>query len=277
MSPPLNGTGAVVTGATRGIGRTVAAHLADMGAAVAVIGRNAAQGEDVVASLRKRGRRAHFVRADLSKPAEAVRAIDQSAAALGRIDILVNNAAYHGHLTGILDMTLEEWTEVIDTNLTATFLASQAAARAMIAQGGGGSVINILAIQSQLPIPGYGAYCASKGGLDALTRVLAVELAGTGIRVNGIVVGSVYSESVRSVLPPELAASEDLEAVPKLLDESAVTLLGRMGRPSDIARVVTFLASDDAAFLTGSLITADGGRALNRKPDPLIPRQVRQP
>ncbi len=276
MSAPLANKAAVVTGATRGIGTTIATHLSDLGAAVAIVGRDRARGEVLAGRLRAAGRRAEFVPADLSKPAEARRVVEDTLAALGRIDILVNNAASHGRLTRVLDVGLDEWSDVIGTNLTGTFLVSQAAARAMVAQGGG-AIVNLLAIQSQLPIPGYGPYCVSKGGLDALTRVLAVELAGTGIRVNGIVVGSVYSESVRAVLPPELAASDDLEAVPALLDERAATLIGRMGRPSDIARVVAFLASDDAAYLTGALIAADGGRLLSRKPDPLIPRRDRDP
>ena len=276
MSAPLANKAAVVTGATRGIGTTIATHLSDLGAAVAIVGRDRARGEVLAGRLRAAGRRAECVPADLSKPAEARRVVEDTLAALGRIDILVNNAASHGRLTRVLDVSLDEWSDVIGTNLTGTFLVSQAAARAMVAQGGG-AIVNLLAIQSQLPIPGYGPYCVSKGGLDALTRVLAVELAGTGIRVNGIVVGSVYSESVRAVLPPELAASDDLEAVPALLDERAATLIGRMGRPSDIARVVAFLASDDAAYLTGALIAADGGRLLSRKPDPLIPRRDRDP
>ncbi|HET8998669.1 MAG TPA: SDR family oxidoreductase [bacterium] len=275
MSATFEGRVSLVTGASRGIGKTIATHLSDLGAAVAIVDRDVDRGDALARRLRADGRRAEFVPADLSKPAEARRAVEDALSLLGRIDILVNNAASHGRLTSVLDMGLDEWNEVIGTNLTGTFFVSQAAARAMIPQGGG-VIINLLAIQSQLPISGYGPYCVSKGGLDALTRVLAVELAGTGIRVNGIVVGSVYSESVRAVLPPELAASDDLEVVPSVLDESAATLVGRMGRPSDIARVVTFLASDDAAYLTGTLLAADGGRQLSRRPDPLIPRKDRR-
>jgi NAD(P)-dependent dehydrogenase (short-subunit alcohol dehydrogenase family) len=275
VSATFAGRVSLVTGASRGIGKTIATHLSDLGAAVVIVDRDVDRGDTLARRLRADGRRAEFVPADLSNPAEARRAVDNALALLGRIDILVNNAASHGRLTRVLDMSLDEWSEVIGTNLTGTFFVSQATARAMIPQGGG-VIINLLAIQSQLPIPGYGPYCVSKGGLDALTRVLAVELAGTGIRVNGIVVGSVYSESVRAVLPPELAASDDLEVVPSILDERAATLVGRMGRPSDIARVVTFLASDDAAYLTGTLLAADGGRQLSRRPDPLIPRKDRR-
>ncbi len=277
MSAPLAAKVAVVTGASRGIGKTIATHLSSLGAAVAAVDQDIDRGELLVGRLRSEGRQAVFVHADLSKPADARQAVKHAVASFGRIDILVNNAADHGQQTPAMDMSLDEWSGVINTNLTGTFLMSQGSARVMIAQGSGGVIINLLAIQSQLPIPGYGPYCVSKGGLDALTRVLAVELAAAGIRVNGIVVGSVYTESVRAVLPPELTASDDLEMVPPLLDKSAATLVGRMGRPSDIARVVAFLASDDAAYLTGALITADGGRLLNRRPDPFVSRRDQDP
>jgi NAD(P)-dependent dehydrogenase (short-subunit alcohol dehydrogenase family) len=196
--------------------------------------------------------------------------VDRAVAVMGGLDTLVNNAASHGRLQSIQRLSLEDWDSVLATNLTAPFLLSQAAA-AIMAVNGGGVILNVLAIQSGLPARGYGAYAASKGGLDALTRQLAVELADLHIRVNGVVLGAIYSDSVRAALP-DVATSEDLEAVPPALDAGAPTLLGRMGRPSDVARLVAFLVSDDAAFMTGSLIVADGGRTLNRAPDPLIPR-----
>jgi NAD(P)-dependent dehydrogenase (short-subunit alcohol dehydrogenase family) len=271
------GKAALVTGGTRGIGRAIAAHLAAQGGAVAVVGRDSGAGEAVVRQLRERGGEAAFVRADLSSHAEAAAVVDRAVGELGRLDVLVNNAAAVGRHNSLLEMGLDEWAGVLDTNLTATFLVSQAAARAMVGRGAGGAIVNLLAIQSRLPIRGYGAYCASKGGLDALTRALALELAADRIRVNGVVVGSVYSESVRAVLPEELAASDDLEQVPPALDASAATLVGRMGRPSDVARMVAYLASEEASYLTGSLVVVDGGRLLNRAPDPLIPTGRGQP
>jgi NAD(P)-dependent dehydrogenase (short-subunit alcohol dehydrogenase family) len=265
---------AIVTGATRGIGRGIALDLAGRGYAVAIIGRDATRAEHVLAQIRSCGADGCFVAADLTHHALLPSVIERASEMLGRLDVLVNNAASVGSIKPVLELTLDEWREPIDTNLTATFLTSQAAARRMLAQGTGGAIVNLLAIQSQLPIRGYAAYCASKGGLDALTRALAVELAPHAIRVNGLVVGSVYSESVRAILPDELAASEDLEEVPSLLDAQAATLIGRMGRPSDVARVVAFLASEDAAYLTGSIVVADGGRLLSRQADPLVPRSV---
>jgi NAD(P)-dependent dehydrogenase (short-subunit alcohol dehydrogenase family) len=270
-SQAFDGQVAVVTGGTRGIGRAIAAHLSELGAAVAIVGRDAERGAALVEQLRQHGRHAAFVRADLADAPDAAAAIDRAVAELGRIDLLVNNAAFVGRHSPLLDMPLAEWREVIDTNLTGTFLVSQAAARRMVEQGVDGAIVNVLAIQARLPIAGYGAYVASKGGLDALTRVLAVELARHRIRVNGVVVGSVYSDSTRQVLGGD--DGDDPDAVPPALDASAATLVGRMGRPAEIARAVAFLASRDAAYLTGSLLVADGGRLLNRAPDPLIPRQ----
>jgi glucose 1-dehydrogenase len=246
-SQAFGGRAAIVTGGTRGIGRAIAAHLCGLGAAVALVGRDAERGHAVVAELGRRGGRAVFVSADLARHAQAREAVERAAGELGRVDVLVNNAAGVGRHSPLLDMPLDEWTEVIDTNLTGGFLAAQAAARVMVAQGSGGAIVNILAIQAQLPIAGYGAYVASKGGLDALTRALAVELAPHRIRVNGVVVGSVYSDSTRLVVgTPDDPA--DPEAVPAALDAAAATLLGRMGRPGDVARLVAFLASDDAAY-----------------------------
>src|SRR5579884_196813 len=223
-SQPLSGRGAVVTGATRGIGRAIAAHLCGLGATVALVGRDAERGERVVERLRAAGGRAHFVRADLADRAEAAGVVDRAAAELGRVDLLVNNAASVGHHSPLLEMPLAEWSEVIDTNLTAAFLLSQAAAHRMAADGAGGAIVNVLAIQAQLPIGGYGAYVASKGGLDALTRALAVELAPHRIRVNGVVVGSVFTEGTRLVVGDEGASDDDPDVVPPALDVTAATL-----------------------------------------------------
>ena len=270
MGAQLENRRVIVTGATRGIGRSVAIHLASLGARVVGVGRDPEGGRTLADTNLDGPGSLDFVRADLGEPSHAAHVVERSVEVLGGLDAVVNNAASHGTLQPLLGLPLEEWQAVMATNLTATFLVSQAAAPVM-AREGGGSIVNVLAIQSRLPARGYGAYAASKGGIESLTRVLAVELSDLRIRVNGLVLGAVYSDSTRAALPG-VATSDDLEAVPPALDQGAPTLIGRMGRPSDVARIVAFLVSDDSSFLTGSMIVADGGRTLSRAPDPLIPK-----
>ena len=140
---------------------------------------------------------------------------------------------------------------------------------ALVKSGRPGAIVNILTIQTGLPVPGYCAYIAGKGGLDSLTLGLATDLAPHGIRVNGVRVGSILTENYLAVLPPGLKR-EVAEGGTAVLDRRAATLLGRMGRPVEIARVVLFLASDRASYLTGSIVRADGGRAISRKVEPLL-------
>jgi NAD(P)-dependent dehydrogenase (short-subunit alcohol dehydrogenase family) len=260
----LSGKVAIVTGGARGIGRAIALHLARLGVAVVVADRNVAGGTTVVQAIKYDGGKAHFVAMNLERAEDVLRTVQTAASEFGQLDILVNNAAIEGALRPATDLSLAEWQQVIGTNLTGTFLLSQAAVRQMLVQGTGGSVINILAIQIYSPLPQRSAYCASKGGLLALTRAMAVELAEQGIRVNGIAVGSVYTEAV---------ATELQDAVPEEMDRAAATLLGRMGRPAEIARIAAFLASEEASYIVGAVIPAEGGRLLSRKPDPFMTSQ----
>jgi NAD(P)-dependent dehydrogenase (short-subunit alcohol dehydrogenase family) len=272
VTEPLTGRVAIVTGGARGIGRAAAAQLAGLGMAVAICDRDHERGLRTAAELDDHAR-VRFFPMDLAEPEQIERAVADVEAAFGPADTLVNNAAQIGEPRPLLELGLEAWRQVMDVNLTGTFLISQAVARRLVKAGRGGVIVNIQAIQPKLPLAGYTPYCVSKGGLDAFTRVLAVELAPAGIRVNGIAVGSVFADSMKPLLPegPEWQGEIDPEHPPTGLDESAGTLIGRMGRPSDIARVVGFLVSDDAAYLTGSVIRADGGRLISRRPDPLAP------
>jgi NAD(P)-dependent dehydrogenase (short-subunit alcohol dehydrogenase family) len=261
MGGAVTGKVAIVTAGGGGIGRAVARTLARAGAAVAVADKSIANAVAVCSEIVEAGGSAEAIEMDLGRPEDARTAVDRTAAKFGRLDILVNCAAILGSLKPIVDLTLDEWTQVMDANVNGTFLITQAAVRRMLAQGHGGAVVNVLAIQALMPLPDHAAYASSKGALASFTRALAVEVAGSGIRVNGIAAGSVYTPGVKD----ELAQMEIEEA-----DRSAATLVNRMGRPEEIASLALFLASDDAAYLAGAIIPADGGRLLSRKSDPFL-------
>jgi glucose 1-dehydrogenase len=257
----FSGKVAIVTGGAGGIGGAIVRCLAEDGAAVVIGDNNAPNGMAATAEIEGKGGQARFIEMDLGRPADASRLVQAAVEAFGRLDILVNCAAIPGVLKPIVELTLEDWNEVIQTNVNGTFLVTQAAVRQLLAQGEGGAVVNILAIQSFMPLPEHAAYATSKGALTTFTRALAVELAENKIRVNGIDVGSIYTAGAQEGL-----AQMDLGQA----DKSAATLVGRMGRPEEIANLAVFLASEEASYLAGAIIPADGGRLLSRKSDPFL-------
>jgi NAD(P)-dependent dehydrogenase (short-subunit alcohol dehydrogenase family) len=208
---------------------------------------------------------------DIGRSEDAQRTAQSAIDAFGRLDILINCAAIRGSLKPILETTESDWQEVLHTNVIGTFLLTQASIRQMLVQGWGGAVVNVLAIQAVMPLPDHGPYAASRGALSSFTRSLAVELAGKGIRVNGIAVGSIYTDSAKNALAkPGDHDSSPATETPEEIDSSAGTLVGRMGRPDDIASVALFLASEDASYLAGAIIPAEGGRLISRKSDPFV-------
>jgi NAD(P)-dependent dehydrogenase (short-subunit alcohol dehydrogenase family) len=241
----LSGRVALVTGAGRGIGREIALELARAGADVAInyyVEPERAQA--TLADVEALGVRGAALAADVGDAAAVGRMMEDVAAVLGPLDILVNNAGVQTW-TKFLDVTEEEWDRVIRTNLKGCFLCTQAAARLM--QTRGGVVINIGSGCNKVPFPGLVAYTASKGGIEMLTKVAAVELAPHGIRVNCVAPGAVEVERTR------------LEVDDYAGTWGGVTPLGRVGTPADVARTVRFLASDDSAYITGQTIWVDGG------------------
>jgi glucose 1-dehydrogenase len=240
---------ALVTGASSGIGRAIALRFAAEGAHVAVNYLPRGGGEEaaraVVESLDTPGA---AVAADVSKRAEVERMVSEVVENFGRLDIAVCNAGIEIKRP-FLEVTDEEWERVIGVNLYGAFVVSQAAARRMVEQGGGGKLIYTSSVHEDIPFPGYASYCASKGGVRMLMRNLAIELAPHRINVNNIAPGAIATPINQAVLDDPEAKEEALSEIP----------WGRFGRPEEVAAVAAFLASAEADYVTGSTYYVDGG------------------
>jgi glucose 1-dehydrogenase len=245
---------AIVTGAAHGIGLAIAERYIAEGARVVIADVDKAAGE---AAARAIGGNARFIATDVGDAQNAEHVVAESCRSFGTLDILVNNAGIiHG--ADFLDLAEADFDRVLRVNLKGAFLVGQAAARRMVAQvkagEPSGSIINMSSINAQVAIPNHTPYCVSKGGVDQLTKVMALSLAPYGIRVNAIGPGSIMTDILKAV-------ATDQEAKRRIL---ARTPLGRIGEPDEIAAIAVFLASADASYITGETIYADGGRlALN--------------
>ena len=245
----LDGRVAIVTGAAQGIGEACARRLAADGASVSLWDVDAARGEALAAQLREGGATAGFVRCDVSRRPEVDAALAAVLQAHGRVDALVNNAGIF-KAADFLDITESDWDAVIAVNLKGAFLVAQAVARAMAASGGG-AIVNMSSVNGVMAIPSIASYNVSKGGVDQLTRVMALALADRGIRVNAVAPGTIATELAKNaVLGSEEARARIMSRTP----------MRRLGEPAEIADVVAFLLSDAASYLTGEIVYADGGR-----------------
>jgi glucose 1-dehydrogenase len=245
----LHGKVAVVTGGNSGIGKACVLALAKEGATIVIdYVTDEAATEDLEQQVRALGDQVTAVDADVSKVSDLQMLIDMAVSQEGRVDIMVNNAGIETR-TSVLDTTEAQYDRVLAINLKSAFFGTQLAAKQMIAQGGGGRIINMTSVHEDWPMPGNTAYCLSKGGMRMLTRTAGVELAPHNILVVGVGPGAV----ITPINAPTLNDPEQLAKV------QAAIPLGRMANPEEIASVVAFLASDGASYLTATTIFADGG------------------
>jgi glucose 1-dehydrogenase len=246
----LNGKVAIVTGGARGIGLAIAQRYVAEGAKVVIADVDIAAGENAARAL---GEPCRFKTTDVGDAEQAQNLVNDAVAAFGLLDILVNNAGIV-HAADFLDVDEADFDRVLRVNLKGAFLVGQAAARRMVDQVKAGrppgAIINMSSVNAVLAIPNQVPYCVSKGGIAQLTKVMALSLAPHGIRVNAIGPGSIMTDILKSV-------ATDREAKRRLL---ARTPLGRIGEPDEIAAIALFLASDDARYVTGQTVYADGGR-----------------
>jgi NAD(P)-dependent dehydrogenase (short-subunit alcohol dehydrogenase family) len=243
----LAGKVALVTGASGGIGRGIARRLAEAGAAIGVhYRRRKEQAEAFAAELGSKGVKALAVHAELTAPTAIDQALRQVTAALGPIDILVNNAARQTHST-IREMSLDEWRGMLATNLDGVFLVTKRVVEQMIVRGQGGAIVNIASISGLYPALTHGHYATTKAGLIMFTRALALEFGPHGIRANAVSPGVIRRDGIEEAWPD--GVKRWMDAVP----------LGRMGEDEDVADAVLFLAAPASRFITGANLVVDGG------------------
>ena len=257
----FTGKVAVVTGAANGIGAACVRLFAASGAAVALWDIDATAAQSLAAELASAGARARGFAGNVARSGEVAAALAATVAAFGRIDVLINNAGIF-RAAEFLDIAEADWDAVIDVNLKGAFLVGQAVAREMV-KTGGGAIVNMSSVNGVTAIASIASYNASKGGIDQLTRVMALSLADRGIRVNAVAPGTIATElAQKAVLGSAEAAARIMSRTP----------LRRLGQPDEVAAVCAFLASDAASYMTGEVVYVDGGRlALNYTMPPLAP------
>ncbi len=245
----LQGKNALVTGSSKGIGRAIATRLGREGANVIVNYNSDPRGaEAAVQEIRAFGVRAEALKADLGSVPSVHGLLAAAAQALGTLDILVNNAGIEKHAP-FWEVSEADFDRVLSVNLKGVFFATQAMVQQLQTANRPGRIINISSVHEEIPFPNFAAYCASKGGLKMLTRNLAVELGPLGITVNSIAPGAIETPINSALLHDEVKLRSLLGQIP----------LGRLGKPEDVAGLAVFLASDDAAYVTGSTYFVDGG------------------
>ena len=246
----FSGKAVLVTGAGSGLGQGIARRFAEAGAHVAVHYRNSkAEAEAVAHAINQNGGQAIAVQADVADPDDVTRLFAETVSALSRLDVLINNAGIYP-LHSLIEMTAQQWDEVMNANLRSAFLCTQAFAKQIISQGANetsAAIVNITSIEAENPAPMHSHYDASKAGLLMLTRTSANELASHNIRVNAVAPGLIWREGIEQAWPAGVQRWQ------------AAAPLKRLGRPEDVADACLFLASPAARWITGASLTVDGG------------------
>jgi NAD(P)-dependent dehydrogenase (short-subunit alcohol dehydrogenase family) len=256
MGNRLKGKPAIVTGSATGIGKATAILFAQEGARVVVSDVDEPGGREVVNAITGAGGEAIFVLADVSRAEDVERLVDTAVRTFGCLDVMVNNAAAYLGDGGLLSVPDETWDRIIAVNLKGTYLCCKFAVAKMV-ESGGGSIVNLSTVNALMGLS-LTAYTASKGGVQALTRLLAVEFAPKGIRINSICPGTIMTENSIAIYAkrPEL-----VERITKMHP------MGRLGKPADVAECAVYLASDESSFVTGAAFVVDGGLTAGRKFD----------
>lgn len=245
----LSGKVAIITGAARGIGRACAERFAREGAKVVVADIDQARGQETAAAISEGGSETLFVACDVGDSVQVSGLITASVDAFGALDVLVNSAGIL-HNSDFLDVTEQDFDQVLRVNLKGPLLVGQAVARQLIDQGRGGAIVNLSSVGAVLAAPFQAAYNVSKGGVAQLTRVMALSLAPHGIRVNAVGPGTIGTDMTNDLLEDAALRRQILSRTP----------LGRIGDPAEVAAVVVFLASEEASYITGQTVYCDGGR-----------------
>ncbi len=245
----------IITGATKGIGEACAYEFAKEGASVVVTGRSVDLGEKVVTDIKALGGDALFVRCDIGQKEQIDALIKKTVDHFGTIDVVVNNAGVN-HSADFFDISEEDWDWVMSVDLKGTFFVSQGAAKVMVDQGKGGSIVNVSSVMAQLALADQIPYCAAKGGVNQLTKAMALSLVDKDIQVNCCAPGPVMTELMERVVNNEAKRKQLMDRLP----------IGRIATCEEIARVIIFLASKEAAMLVGQTIYPDGGRSIQAFP-----------
>ena len=253
----------IVTGSGKGIGKSIAKEFAENGYSVVLNARDESELKEAAKEIMREtmadDNNVIFISGDVSREENCKSLIDGAISRFGRVDVLVNNAGIKGASKKITDLTISEWSEVMDINLKSTFFCTREALKHMLKINMGNnninnnfSIINISSVHESLPQPASVPYAASKGGMQMFTKTVALDVAESGIRVNGIAPGTIDTDVNKEVLNDEFKKKQEEQNIP----------LHRIGKPDEVAKVALFLASSDASYITGTTIYVDGGMSL---------------